>query len=124
MYHFKEIELENKNMKKTVLAIEFEAEDMAIVAEFLMTDASLLDYKVLSQIDRVLAGTSRIEHANGNRYGLVIKRDMTRMEDLFEDLFDDFQTYPAYEISTVKLRELIVSWRDKKAEFEREQKLR
>lgn len=122
MYQFKEIELKNKEIKKKVLVIEFEKEEMGIVAEFLMTDASLLDYKVLDQVDQVLSGLSRREEANGNRYGLVINRDKTRIEDLFEDLFDDFDTYQAYEMTTVKLRELIVSWRDRKDAFDREHK--
>lgn len=119
MYQFREVELKNKKMIKKVLVIEFDQEDMAIVAEFLMTDASLLDYSILRQIDKVLSGEHNCEKANGNRFNLVIKPDTTRMEDLFEGLFDDFVTYPTYEMSTKTLRELIVMWRDKKDTFER-----
>lgn len=119
MYQFKEVELKNKHQNKKVLAIEFKDQDMDIVAEFLMTDASLLDYGVLTQVDQVLAGNSKRKVSNGNRYGLVIERNTTKIEDLFEDLFDDFNTYEPYEMSTVKLRELIVMWRDKKDEFDR-----
>lgn len=122
MYQFKEIDLKNKDQTKKVLAIEFSEEKMSIVAEFLMTDASLLDYEVLTKMDQVLAGMSKHEESSGNRCGLVIERNTTKIEDLFEDLFDDFNTYESYEMSTVKLRELIVMWRDKQEEFNRENK--
>lgn len=123
MYKFKEIELKNKDQTKKVLAVEFEEKKMGIVGEFLMTDASLLDYSILSKFDQVLTGISNHEESNGNRCGLVIERNTTKIEDLFEDLFDDFNTYEPYEMSTVKLRELIVTWRDKQDEFNQENKV-
>lgn len=117
MYHFKEIELKNKDQTKKRLIIEFTENDMEIVADYLMSDASLLDYSVLSQIDQVLSGLSKHEESNGNRYSLVIKRDTTTITDLFADLYDDFDAYESYEINTVKLRELIAMWRDETQAF-------
>lgn len=120
MYQFREVVLRNKTIEKKVLVIEFDEADKAIVAEFLMTDASMLKYSVLKTINHVLSGVSEYEKTSGNRYGLVIKRDKTQIEDLFEGLFDDFDTYPSYRVDTAELRDLIIMWRDKLNVFEQD----
>lgn len=115
MYQFKEITLKNQAKEKKVLVIEFAKKEMGIVAEFLMTDASLLDYEVLDIIDSVLTSESRQETFSGNRCFLYIKKNTTRIEDLFEDMFEGLDTFPAYEIDTKELRKLIETWKSESA---------
>ncbi len=55
MYQFRTVTLKNGKQTKEVLVIEFTNPAMQIVGEFLMADASLLDYTVLKDIHDVLA---------------------------------------------------------------------
>lgn len=122
MYEIKEITLKNKNTDKKRLIIEFNDPEMAILGEFLMADAGMLDYRVLDQINFVLAGSSTVEKFSGNRTSLTIERTDTKIEDLFESLFDDFNPFEVVEMNTVKLRDLILTWKEKKDVFDRENK--
>lgn len=122
MYEIKEITLKNKNTEKKRLIIEFNDPEMAILGEFLMADAGMLDYRVLDQINFVLAGSSTVEKFSGNRTSLTIERTDTKIEDLFESLFDDFNPFEVVEMNTVKLRDLILTWKEKKDVFDRENK--
>lgn len=117
MYRFKEVTLKNKMKEKRILVIEFDKREMEIVAEFLMTDASLLNYEVLDLIKRVLAGSSKGERFSGNRISLRIKKDTTNLTDLFAGMYEGFDTYPAYEIDTVELKRLIEVWKNKSREY-------
>lgn len=117
MYHIKEMTFKNEPTERKALVIEFDDSRMDIVGEFLMTDASLVNYSVLEEIEKVLSG--RIDHveSSGNRCFLDIKKDKTLMNDLFEGMFDGFDTFLPYEIDTIVLRDLIVMWREKQDTF-------
>lgn len=117
MYHFKEVQLKNAAVERKVLVIEFAEPRLAIVAEFLMSDASLLGFHVLEEIDRVLAGEVESITTSGNRCSLVINEKTTVIEDLLEGMFDDFETFETAELSTRELRELIIIWREKSSAF-------
>lgn len=124
MYHFKEVTIQNKQKTKeeNVLVIEFTDPSMAIVGEFLMTDASLVNNSVLSDIEDIIACRSKSKTVTGNRCSLEIKRDQTIISDLFEDMFDGLETYPTYEIGTKQLRNLIVMWKKEKDKFNQKEK--
>lgn len=122
MYHFKETILKNKTMEKKVLHIVFDDPQMEIIGAFLNDDASMLDYQVLTLIDDVLAGKSKVEKTSGNRCALTITQETTVVEDLLEDMFDDMTTYPSYEIETKQLQALLVMWKDKRETFATENK--
>lgn len=117
MYEFKEVVLKNDNTEKIILVIEFTNPKYAIVAEFLMSDASLMNYAVLDEIDKILSGEVNTYSTSGNRCSLEIGQETTLIEDLLEDMFDDFEAYEAVEISTEELKELILVWREKSTAF-------
>lgn len=112
MYTIKEIVLKNKHHEQTRKVIEFNDPRMAIVAEFLMSDASLLNFSILQQIEHVLSGKRQTVSVSGNRCAVHITEHKTVIEDLLTDMFDGMQTYETYEISTATLKELILMWRD------------
>lgn len=111
MYDIKEVELTNTNktIKKKRPVIIFHDKQMAIVGEFLMTDAGLLGGRVLQLISSVLKGETQDEHFIGNRCHLLIKKDVTIIEDLFEET-DGMLVYSAYTIETTLLYELTKMW--------------
>lgn len=111
IYHLKEITLRNGPKEKQVLVIEFTKKEKAIVAEFLMTDASMLNYEVLNIINEVLSGKSKQKSFSGNRCYLEIKQHKTYIEDLYEGMYEGFKTLPAYEIKTKRLKDLIIRWK-------------
>lgn len=119
MYEFREVTMKNGLYKRKTLAIDFENPKMAIVGEFLMTDATLLSGKVIVEIDLVLLGEKEVNVVSGNRCGLEIRSDKTIITDLFDDIEDTLQ-YESFTISTIELRELIVMWLEKLLEFQKE----
>lgn len=119
MYYFREVTLKNGSSEKRRLIIEFDEPDMKIVAEFLMADAPLLYGKILHEIDQVLTGEKREITSNGNRCALTIRSSTTIISDLLAGM-DNVDVYPAYEIDTIELRELIVTWFKKLEEFRQE----
>lgn len=118
MYRFKEITLKNGPNEKKVLVIDFEDPKMAIVGEFLMTDAPLLNYSILKDIEHVRSGASNYEESSGNRCALFIRKDTTQIEDLFAGIIDEEDVFSSYEIGTEELSDLVHMWREKKATFQ------
>lgn len=117
MYTFKEVKLKNAGKQKSILAIEFDDPTYAIVAEFLMSDASMFDYHILNEIDVVLAGKRINLKSNGNRCALTIGIGTTKIEDLLDGMFDDIVTHQPLEISTKELKHLINVWKQKSAKL-------
>lgn len=113
MYHIREVILKSEHAERKRLIIEFKDPAQAIVAEFLMTDASLLNFSVLDDLNKVITGESDYLESSGNRCFLKIEPHKTYLEDLFEGLYTDFNTYPPYEIDTAELRDLVVMWKEK-----------
>ncbi|MDY0406109.1 hypothetical protein P5G51_012530 [Virgibacillus sp. 179-BFC.A HS] len=115
MYQLKEISLKNGQTERKVLVIEFDDPQMAVIAEFLMADASLLHGEIVSNFDQVLTGQKNHIHTNGNRCGLEIGRKTTHVYDLLEG--DGIDSYPDKEIDTKTLRDLTVMWLEKLQKF-------
>jgi len=112
LYTIKEVILKNKHHEQKRKIIEFHDPDMAIVAEFLMSDASLLNFYILKQIESVLSGKRQEASVNGNRCAVHITKHKTVIEDLLTDMFDGIQPYETYEIDTTTFKELILMWHD------------
>jgi hypothetical protein len=117
MYQINEIILKNKQIERKRFVIEFIDPAQAIVGEFLMTDSSLLNYSVLDDLNKVLSEKSDYIEFSGNRCSLEIRSDKTLIEDLFEGMFANFDTLPAYKIETKTLRDLVVMWKEKLEEL-------
>lgn len=119
MYQIREVVLKNEQVKRKRLIIEFDDPAKAIVGEFLMADASLLNFSVLDDLNKVLTGKHNYIESSGHRCSLEIRSDQTLIEDLFEDMYENFETLPAYEIDTKELRDLVVSWKEKIEELKK-----
>lgn len=113
MYQIREVILKNKSMERKRLIIEFEDPAQAIIGEFLMTDASLLNFSILEDLNKVISKESHYIESSGNRCFLKIKPHKTYIEDLYEGMYTDFETLPAYEMDTKELRDLVVMWKKK-----------
>lgn len=117
MYQIREVILQNKHTERKRLVIEFADPAQAIIGEFLMTDASLLNFSILRDLNKVISMENHCIETSGNRCFLKISPTKTYIEDLYEGLFADFDTLPAYEIDTKELRDLVVMWKSKLAEL-------
>lgn len=87
-YRIREIELKNKEISRTRKVIEFEDESDAIVAEFLMVDAALLNWQVMRDIEAILAGEKQEIKSIGNRTKITIRKEETVIEDTFDDEYE------------------------------------
>ncbi|HLQ97495.1 MAG TPA: hypothetical protein VK135_02270 [Candidatus Dormibacteraeota bacterium] len=109
MYQIREVTLKNGPTERNVLVIDFDDPKMKIVGEFLMADASMLQGKIIQEIDFVLNSENQTITSNGNRCSLKIGADTTIISDLFNGM-DGVDVYPSCEIETMKFRDLIVMW--------------
>lgn len=109
MYDIKEILLKNNTHEKKRLVITFYDETMAIVGEFLMTDAPLMDGEVTRVIETVLQGELAETTFTGQRCHLKITNTETTIEDLYEDIAGMIPLN-AYTIPTETLLELTYMW--------------
>ncbi|HLS36248.1 MAG TPA: hypothetical protein VK061_08430 [Bacillota bacterium] len=113
MYEIREVMITQGKEERSVWVIDFHDEKYEIISEFLMTDAPMMDYHILTDLEEVLRNDKKENKVSGNRCFLHIKKDFTYIEDLFDGLFDDFETYPSVEVETNILKDLIVMWREK-----------
>lgn len=109
MYHIREITLKNNTLQKKRLIIEFDEQEKMIVAEFLMSDATLLNNAILKEIDEVLSGEQKKIESSFNRCSLEITKKITTFNDLFEDILG-LDALIEYKMSTIELRNLIKKW--------------
>lgn len=116
MYDIKEVELTNQSITKKRLVITFHDEEMAIVGEFLMTDAPLMDGNVLEKLANVIDGKKQKAEFTGQRCHLTIKKNKTLIEDLF--YLEEITLYAPLSICTKELYNLTKMWLGKLAEQE------
>lgn len=109
MYDIKEITLKNKQYEKKRKIITFHDEAMTIVGEFLMTDAPLMDGKVLHIIERVIQGKEETATFTGQRCQLMIAKDETTIVDLYAER-PGMTKLASYTIDTITLLDLIHMW--------------
>lgn len=113
MYNLKKVPLKNSKGEEedNVLVIEFTDPEMAIIGEFLMTDAPLHNFAVLQVIEEILEQKIPPQIINGNRCSLEVGKNKAVIKDMLINFFEGVQTYPSYTIETNKLRELIEMWK-------------
>jgi hypothetical protein len=116
MYQIKEVTLKNGEQTKKSLAIYFDDPKMAIIGEFLMADAPIINGVILNELGMVLDGEIAYSTSSGNRCKLEIRADHTMIYDLFDDL-DGVDAYAPCKIDTRQLKCLIVMWMDELAAF-------
>lgn len=105
-YKIREIELKNNQISRTRTIIEFEDESDAIVAEFLMADAALLNYQVIKDVEAILAGEKEEIQSVGNRTKITIRKS----ETIIEDTFDDEYELEAVCLDTKDFQALLKEW--------------
>jgi|SRR5690625_421722 len=112
MYEIREVIVKNGDFERSIWVINFEDSKYDIVGEFLMTDAPMMSYRILEDLKDVLTGKREEATVNGNRCSLRINKECTYIEDLFDGLFEDFDTYSPAHIGTKELRDLIYMWKE------------
>ena len=113
MYEIREVIVNNRDEQRSIFVIHFSDSKYDIVGEYLMTDGPMMSYKILEDIESVLNGEQEVAQVSGNRCALQITKELTKIEDLFDGLFDDLDTYPSVEIETSLLKDLIEMWKEK-----------
>ena len=117
MYELKEVLLKNGEHEERRLVIEFHDEELAILAEFLMSDSQLLSDELTLAFDHVRGGFSLEEELSGNRCSVVIGEYNTEISDLFDDLDSDVTGYQALELPTEEFHEYVDMWQENLAYF-------
>lgn len=114
VYEIKEVTLKNANHEKKRHVIEFYDKQMDIIGEFIMTDVSLLDNKLVDEITDVLEGKTAVIEGSGNRTAWYITPETTVIEDLFVEM----DGLDPSEINTKRLLEIIQDWLATKLDFD------
>lgn len=79
------------------------------VSGFLVDNAGYPEYakEYISTIDKVLSGEINYAEEDGEIYGTEIRRDLTRVYDIFSE--EEEKVIECY-IETVELKNLILAW--------------
>lgn len=109
-YVINEIELTNKTNSRKRLVIEFANPSYAILAEFLMSDAPLMSWRIIQDIGNVISGKQESFENSGNRTHIHVTKEETNITDLFSGMFDEEVIYKPVTIETKKLLQIISEW--------------
>ena len=109
MYEMKEIVLKNGPMERKRLVIEFTGRNKQIIGELLMVDVNVMNQQIVHDLEAVLKGETKEFQFSGNRCYVKGTKDVTYIEDLYEDM-EGMESYPAIEIDTKELLEIIYDW--------------
>ena len=112
-YNIKEITLRNKHQQRTRLIIEFQNPTYAILGELLMIDAPLLQWRIIKDIESVLAQRSEVVEYIGNRTKAIIRIDETEISDLFTHVSESDGRLQTVTIETTELLALLCMWQQK-----------
>lgn len=102
--------LKHGDRQRKRLMIQFTDPNLEIIAEFLMTDAELLERKILRELEDVLSARQTTAQFSGNRTNIKMNKQITEITDLFFGLDDNMETYQAVEIDTEKFKNIIDEW--------------
>ncbi len=111
MYAIKEITLQHGQHERKRSVITFEEREKQIVGEFLMSDAPMLQFAIIQDIEIVLRGEESCILRNGNRCSIKITKNTTHIEDLYTDLYEGLHTYAPYEMDTTEVLSLVRMWK-------------
>ena len=117
MFEIKEVMLNQGKHQRKRLVIEFELPEQAVLGEILMTDAPLLSWNILQEMNDVLCGEKEVVQGSGNRTSWVIQKEITTISDLFSDMDEDIPVMETCTIETKILYDLVKMWQSKTQQF-------
>lgn len=118
LYTIRTETLKNGDITKEVPVIEFKDPKQAILAEFLMSDGTLLMDDIHEAVKEINQGKKGNTKWFGNRCRVYIKGSTALIQDQMEDMGINIATYPSYEIDVTELQQLMNMWLDVKNRYE------
>lgn len=109
-YEIKEVELRNNSITKKRRIIQFADEQYEILAEFLMSDAPLMDWQIVRQVENVINGNATSIKSSGNRTHIHVTLEETVLTDLLSSIEKDFSALQPLRIKTENLYSLLQRW--------------
>lgn len=110
MYQIKEVTLQHGKHTRSRLIIEFDEPKYAILSEFLMTDAPMLQRELMKEVKEVLERQRKVVKGSGNRTSWNISEQQAVIEDLFTYMNQTIPSYPTSRIETSKLYDIMFEW--------------
>lgn len=110
MYQIKEVTLQHGKHTRSRLIIEFDEPKYAILSEFLMTDAPMLQRELMKEVKEVLERQRKVVKGSGNRTSWNISEQQAVIEDLFTYMDQATPSYPTCTIETSKLYDIMFEW--------------
>lgn len=111
-YEIKEIQLRNKDTYRKRLIIEFADKSLNILAEFLMVDAPLLNWRIIKDVEGVLSNKKERIQLAGNRTKITVTKKETIIEDLYEDLSDYENKLQQVTLHTAEFQSILQHWHE------------
>ncbi len=118
MYTIREVSLQHGDHQRKRSVITFKDRKKQIVGEFLMSDAPMMDFAIIHDIQVVLRGEEQSITRNGNRCTITITKEITHIEDLYTDLYEGLHTYAPYVMDTKEALTLIRMWKSHLKQFD------
>lgn len=109
-YEIKEVELRNNSITKKRRIIQFADEQYEILAEFLMSDAPLMDWQIVREVENVVNGNATSIKSSGNRTHIHVTLEETVLTDLLASIENDFSALQPLRIKTENLYSLLQRW--------------
>ncbi|WP_152657118.1 hypothetical protein [Oceanobacillus sp. CFH 90083] len=103
---------DRKGFKKRPV-INFEDKKYIGLEDLLNVDNSLITIDdILEKIKIVEEEKSDFEEIGNERSLLEIRKDQSTISDMFEGIIDDNELYPIIHIDTLKLKDIVLKWKD------------
>lgn len=118
MYTIREVSLQHGAHERKRSVITFNEQKMKIFGEFLMSDAPLMSFAIIHDIELVLQGVEKSISRNGNRCTTTITQDRIYIEDLYTDLYEGLHTYRPCSMDTNEALLLIQMWKKHLEQYE------
>lgn len=109
MYSFKEVTLQRSGIEKKRLVIQFEDENMEIIAQFLMTEVGNDGMTYIDGIVSVERGETPLFEGTGNLFAWHVTKEKSVIEDVYYDAEEQIG-YEPIELKTADLKEFITVW--------------
>lgn len=112
MYTIREVSLQHGTHERKRSVITFQEREKQIIGEFLMSDAPMMNFAIIHDIEVVLQGIENSITRNGNRCTITIMKYNTHIEDLYSDLYEGLHTYTPFSMDTNEVLALIRMWKN------------
>lgn len=109
MYSFKEVTLQRSGIEKKRLVIQFEDENMEIIAQFLMTEVGNDGMTYIDGIVSVEKEETPLFEGTGNLFAWHVTKEKSVIEDVYYDAEEQIG-YEPIELKTSDLKEFITVW--------------